>query len=170
MTVRIQALTPDEWPLWRELRLRALEEAPYAFGSTLAEWTGDGDREARWRARLNVPGSRSFLAVFDRLDGLDGQYVGMAGGLPGATDNVVELVSCWVAPEARGRGVGDALLLAVEDFARASGAATLELAVYQDNAPAIALYGRNGLVDTGLRGDVAPDGHRELVLRKRLDR
>ncbi|MDQ2841327.1 MAG: hypothetical protein M3Y72_09865 [Acidobacteriota bacterium] len=44
----------DDWPLWRKLRLEALEEAPYAFSSTLVDWQGEGDTEARWRARLST--------------------------------------------------------------------------------------------------------------------
>ncbi|MCZ7415226.1 GNAT family N-acetyltransferase [Streptomyces sp. WMMC897] len=164
MTPRVRSLGPEGWPVWRELRLRALAEAPYAFGSTLAEWTGDGDREARWRARLAIPGSRSFIAS------LGGQDVGMAGGIPGRTAGVTELTSFWVAPEARGRAVGDALIRAVEDFARASGSALLELAVRPDNAPALALYRRNGLTDTGPQGDLTPDGRREHILRKPLTR
>lgn len=50
-------LTPDDWPIWRELRLAALAEAPQAFGSRLADWQGEGDREERWRDRLSIPGS-----------------------------------------------------------------------------------------------------------------
>ena len=46
------ALNPGDWWLWRELRLAALAEAPAAFSSTLAEWSGAGDTEQRWRARL----------------------------------------------------------------------------------------------------------------------
>ncbi|MBU7600615.1 hypothetical protein JGS22_024025 [Streptomyces sp. P38-E01] len=42
----------------RLLRLAALAEAPYAFGTTLAQWQGEGDRPDRWRARLATPGSR----------------------------------------------------------------------------------------------------------------
>jgi hypothetical protein len=34
------------------LRLAALAEAPAAFGSTLSDWSGPGDTEERWRARL----------------------------------------------------------------------------------------------------------------------
>jgi hypothetical protein len=49
---RLRVLTPDDWRLWRTLRLLALEESPEAFGATLAEWTGPGDAEDRWRGRL----------------------------------------------------------------------------------------------------------------------
>ena len=54
MRIVIEAVvvTSDGWRLWRELRLAALAEAPAAFGSTLAEWSGAVDTEQRWRARL----------------------------------------------------------------------------------------------------------------------
>lgn len=52
-------VSPDSWRMWRELRLAALAEAPNAFGSTLAEWSGAGDTEQRWRARLEDVARRS---------------------------------------------------------------------------------------------------------------
>ena len=55
--VRVRRVTPDEWPLWRGLRLRALAEAPHAFSSRLVDWQGAA--EDRWRARL---GSRQAAA------------------------------------------------------------------------------------------------------------
>lgn len=72
----MRVLTPDDWRAWRQLRLAALAEAPDAFGSRLADWQGDGDREERWRARLGIPGSFNVVAV------LDGEPAGLASGVP----------------------------------------------------------------------------------------
>jgi hypothetical protein len=38
--IEVQLLGPDDWQLWRQLRLQALEKSAAAFSSTLAEWTG----------------------------------------------------------------------------------------------------------------------------------
>lgn len=50
--LQLRVLAPEDWRLWRGLRLEALREAPYAFGSKLADWQGDGDTQERWRDRL----------------------------------------------------------------------------------------------------------------------
>ncbi len=52
--IDVRTVGVEDWRLWRDLRLEALREAPYAFGSTLAEWQGEGDTEVRWRARLST--------------------------------------------------------------------------------------------------------------------
>lgn len=160
--IGIRTLTPDDWPEWRRLRLAALAEAPDAFGSALADWQGDGDREERWRARLGIPGSCHLLAL------LDGVPAGMASGVPGPREGVVELISMWVSGDARGRGVGDRLIGAVEEWAVGRGAEVLRLAVMSGNAPATALYRRHGFGDTGQPGDVLPDGRVQHTMAKRL--
>lgn len=158
----MRVLTSRDWPAWRELRLAALAEAPYAFGSRLADWQGEGDREERWRARLDIPGSVNLIAL------LDGQPAGMASGVL-AGGGEAELISMWVSPAARGRGVGDQLVAAVERWARQACARVLRLAVAHGNENAAALYLRSGFCHTGELGDLMPDGvHREHIMAKRL--
>ncbi|MEU0695466.1 GNAT family N-acetyltransferase [Streptomyces niveus] len=158
--VRLRVLTTNDWPLWRETRLAALTESPHAFKSRLADWHRGG--EERWRARLETPGTYNVVAS------LNGRPAGMASGVPGE-DGVCELRSVWVGPGARGLGVADRLIAAVETWARRSGATTLRLAVIPGNDPAVALYRRNGFVLTGERGDLLPDGlTTEQVMTKPL--
>lgn len=159
----LRVLTPDDWMIWRALRLQALAEAPYAFSSVLADWQGEGDREDRWRGRLSIPGSHNVVAL------ADGDPVGMASGVPTDLDGEVEVISMWVAPQARGREIGDALLQAVAQWARYGGARRLRLAVGDGNAAATSLYLRNGFSLTGELGDLMPDGvRRELIMATEL--
>ncbi|HSE07058.1 MAG TPA: GNAT family N-acetyltransferase [Nocardioidaceae bacterium] len=161
--IELSHVGPDDWRVWRTLRLAALAEAPYAFGSTLADWQGAGDLETRWRSRLGICGSHNVVAT------LCGEPVGMASGVPSDDAGAVELISMWVSPAGRGQGVGDALLREVERWARTTGAGRLQLAVTDGNDPAAAMYLRNGFVFTGALGDVMPDGmRRERVMAKAL--
>lgn len=160
--IELRTLSPDDWRTWRQLRLAALADAPGAFGSQLADWQGAA--EERWRARLAIPGSVNLIAL------VDGEPAGMASGVPG-DGGTAELISMWVSPAARGRGVGDRLVQAVERWARGRGALVLRLAVAETNEPAAALYRRNGFADTGELGDMMPDGvHHEKVMAKELRR
>jgi ribosomal protein S18 acetylase RimI-like enzyme len=157
--IELRVLTPDDWASWRELRLAALAEAPAAFGSRLADWQGAGDCEARWRNRLNIPDSYNVVAL------LHGRPVGMVSGVRTAEDDTVELISMWVSPAGRGRGVGDRLIEAVVDWARQGAARAVRLDVVESNENAIALYRRNGFRTTGDRGGLMPDGvRRENVM------
>jgi len=158
--VYLRVLTADDWPLWRDARLAALTEAPHAFKARLADWHRGG--EEQWRARAELPGSCNVVAL------LDGRLAGMARGVPGEA-GAYELRSVWVGPAARGRGAGDLLVAAVERWARQSGATVLRLSVLPGNEPAVALYRRNGFLDTGEPGDPLPDGvTRERVMAKAL--
>lgn len=64
---------------------------------------------------------------------------------------VCELESMAVDCEARGQGMGAALVTAVTDWARASGGDRIELEVRASNTRAIRLYERAGLYREGLR-------------------
>ena len=161
--IETHRLAVDDWPLWREVRLAALAEAPHAFGSTLAQWQGEGDHPERWRARLATEGSHHVLAL------TEGRPVGMASGMPTDDPGAAELMSMWVSPTVRGQGAGDLLIADVEHWARERHLETLRLAVFPDNTAALALYQRAGFTPSGERDRQLPNGPtQELVMTKRL--
>lgn len=137
----LRVLDADDWEAWRLLRRAALEDAPAAFGSTLAEWSGAGDTEERWRRRLDGV-ARNVLAE------LDGRRAGMVSATS-AVEGDVQLLSMWVAAGARGKGVGDALVEHVKQWAIESGADRVVLDVRTTNTHAISLYARHGFLDAG---------------------
>jgi len=76
-----------------------------------------------------------------------------------AYDHVVDF-SLYVAREQRGRGVGDLLLGAVEQRARALGYHKMVLAAFPTNVPGMRLYERHGFATVGtLRERGLLDGH-----------
>jgi ribosomal protein S18 acetylase RimI-like enzyme len=154
--IALHELNEHDWELWRTLRRAALADSPDAFGSTIAEWTGVGDVEARWRDRLvSVP--------FNVIAALDGSPSGMASGTT-PQDGEVQLISMWVAPEARGRGIGDELIEAVVRWASHSRAEQIALDVRIGNDRAISLYRKNGFLDDGwANGPDAPHPERRMV-------
>ncbi len=155
--VEILVLEEDDWSTWRAVRLRALAEAPWAFGSKLEDWQGDGDTEARWRSRLSeVP--------FNAVAFIGGEAVGQVGALVHDTASTL-LISMWVSPSARGRGVGDSLINAVIEWSSGRGATAVRLNVKTDNRRAISLYERQGFV---IRQDIEPEDATELVMSRNL--
>ena len=152
VTVDALELAPDDWPLWRRLRQAALADAPQAFGSTLAQWTGPGDTEQRWRSRLQDVELNLVLIV-------DGEPVGMVSATAPDADGEVEMISMWVSPQARGQGVGDEAIRRVLAWAadRHPGAPVV-LSVKRTNARARELYSRHGFADAGPSPD-DPDEH-----------
>ncbi|GAB2690470.1 GNAT family N-acetyltransferase [Thalassiella azotivora] len=149
--VVVERLGPADAERFRALRLTALAADPDAFFSTL-----DAERDLTddaWRERL--AGTTATWAA-----SLDGQDVGLVGCVPVSHDGFPELVSLWVGPGARGRGVGRLLVETVADFARGTGARELHLWLADSNTAAAALYDRLGAVPTGRAGHFPePRGH-----------
>jgi len=139
--VEVRRLDPDDWPLWREVRLASLAEAPHAYGSTLArELTFD---ESMWRARLAPENGLSAVAV------LDGRPVGAIGGYTAPDADVVMLMGMWAHPEHRGRGIADALVAELLAWARENAWSQVELRVADGNEVARKLFERHGFTSTG---------------------
>lgn len=147
MTMCIDRLGPVDWRRQRALRLAALAADPDAFYRSLAEEEAFGPD--RWRERLSGTAA-TWVAVVDDVD------VGLGGCLPNSHDGLPELVSLWVSPSARGRGVAGLLVQAAADFARSTGAAELRLWLADTNAAGRALYDRLGAPPTGRTGHFPP--------------
>ncbi|MGI9430866.1 MAG: GNAT family N-acetyltransferase [Myxococcota bacterium] len=142
-TRRLAAL---EWPLYRELRLRSLADSPDAFRRTLEEEAAFP--AAHWETRVlrAADSTRDLPLVAER----SGDPVGLAWGrVDESTPDAAHLYQMWVAPEARGEGVGRMLLQAVVDWARGSNAETLSLGVTCGDTAATRLYRAAGFEPVG---------------------
>ena len=161
----VRTLAAHEWPLYRALRLRALADAPAAFGSTLAEEAARLDQDWAWRLNIAAGSGRDRPLVAE----LDGTGAGLAWAKLAAGDpSLVNLFQMWVAPEARGHGVAAALLDAALAWARAMNAHTMQLGVVCGNDAARRLYERAGFRAIGEPERQRP-GSSRMEQRMRLD-
>jgi ribosomal protein S18 acetylase RimI-like enzyme len=146
--VKIQRVRRDDWERIRDLRLRALEADPGAFGSTHAQ-EANADEDS-WRSWATAWSDASEQALFAALVGE--RWVGMSLGVRWNEDpEVVHLYAMWVEPSSRRQGVGLALVRAVIGWAADLGVGRVVLSVTEDNGGALALYERCGFEDTGER-------------------
>lgn len=137
---------PDDWQLFRTVRLAALREAPYAFGSTLEHEVGRA--EADWR--------RGLLSRTRFVAEVDGSVAGTVSGGDATTPGTAAITAMWVDPLYRRRGVGDLLIKHVLEWARGQGYSDVVLWVAERNEAAERLYERNGFRRTGDVAEVRP--------------
>jgi GNAT superfamily N-acetyltransferase len=163
--MEIRQLTAEDGLAYRNVRLRALREAPAAFASTHAEEAAHP--EAFWRDLLVRTAAAMEATIFavDRGDGaLAGTtFVRVAPEPP----HDAYVGAMWVDEDLRGAGWADRLLESAEDFARRLGSATLELWVSETNPPARRFYERHGYRPTGVT-EPQPSGVIAHMLTKPL--
>jgi ribosomal protein S18 acetylase RimI-like enzyme len=144
---KLERLVVGDEDRLRRIRLRALRDAPDAFETTFE--AASARPFESWRQQLET--LTKFVAVANGLD------VGMArGARHDGHEDTAELISLWVAPAARRRCVGSALIEAVANWARAERFQRLVLDVTEGNAAALALYTRTGFLPTGRVGSMPP--------------
>ena len=104
----------------------------------------------------------------------DSPHRGLIGALRPNESGTAHLVSMWVAPPLRGRGVSDDLVRRVIAWANDSGSHRLELSCTEGNKYAEILYIRHGFVRTGEAETRERDGMTEfdmtLPLKRASDR
>jgi predicted GNAT family acetyltransferase len=153
MAADARRLSPDDWEVLRDIRLRALADTPDAFGSTLEREQDLPEKE--WRRRLVRP-------VMVVLDGE--RPVSMAGTFADA--GRLQVWGMWTDPGHRGRGHARALLDALLGDAIAAGQ-PVSLHVNIANAEARALYEHYGFVGTGELEPLRPGSDQRIELMRR---
>ena len=140
--MEVRRLAPHEWQVLRSLRLAALRDSPDWFWSTYDE---EVERPDEWWQR-----SARDVAWFIAHD--SGRPVGLAAALrsPELPETERHVISMWVEPAARGRGIGRSLIEQIKEWARADGAESLHLEVTATNAAATHLYEACGFQPTGV--------------------
>ena len=167
--VTARRVRASEWRELRDLRLRALQDAPLAFGSTFereAAYTDEGWQDQAARAEAGVD-EVAVVAVADSA------HVAMARGYVGTSDEpdprpVVWLIGVYVDRRWRRRGLGHMVSEEVITCARERGVSKVLLHVADWNGPARRVYESLGFTLTGARTTLAHDStvpEAEMALR-----
>ena len=160
----IRRVRPDDDVLVRDVRLRALATDPLSFGSTHAREVAFG--AAVWRERCLEQSAGDDAATWLALDE---RPIEMGVGMvvvrrDRERAHVFGVYGMWVAPEARGAGVGRALLETALAWIRGRGT-RVELSVTDRAASARRLYTRLGFAPTGR---TTPSSHAADVVEHAL--
>ena len=142
--VEICPAGPDDWATYRDVRLAALADTPGAFSSTLEREAAFG--EDVWRGRLGS--AATFLAWRAGVPVGTVTVLGYHESHNHDFTGAAHIVAMWVSPAARGLRIGGQLVKAALDHARAAGAPSAVLWVFEDNQPARRLYERMGFRPT----------------------
>jgi ribosomal protein S18 acetylase RimI-like enzyme len=140
--VTIRRIQPGEGTALRDIRLRAICDTPDAFAVSLANTLAQSDAGWTTWATVNARGESSIMYVAEDAP----LWIGMAGGMLDTAhpEGVADLISVWVDPDYRGRGLGRRLVEQVAAWARGRAVRRLELWVTEGNTAAIELYSRCG--------------------------
>jgi phosphinothricin acetyltransferase len=158
--ITIEPMTPDDWPAVRRI---------YAEGIA----TGDATLEREAPDWHHFDHSHPLECRLVARDGRDGPVLGwtaLGGYSARKVYSGVAWESVYVATEARGRGVGRALLEALIPASEAAGFWTLLAGVLIDNTASLALHEAVGFRRVGVQHGLGQDATgrwRDVVLLER---
>jgi ribosomal protein S18 acetylase RimI-like enzyme len=143
----IRRIAPSDGLVLKDIRLRALRQAPEAFAQSAAEVENDPDEEwIAWATELAADDGDSvvFLAL-----GAEAPPIGMAGAYLHPHEAEVVVWGVWVDPAARGAGWGRRLMERVIEWAQNQNRSRLALWVTSTSEPALCLYRGLGFEEVG---------------------
>ncbi len=143
--VAIRPVRADEWRRWRATRLRMLRDDADFFSTRYEDMVREPDQTWRdWVAEA-AAGEQKALFIAEE----DDSWLGVVGAFARVHPLEVQLISMWVDPTARGRGVARDLIRAVARWTTGRGSSRVVLFVQEANEPAQKLYERAGFRPTG---------------------
>ena len=153
-TLKVREFRIEEWPLYRELRFSSLKESPDAFGRTLQE------EQARptefWKDRMSegVQSEGSLPLIAE----LDSTPCGLVWARLKSTDpQEVNVYQMWVHPDYRGKGIAQAFMKHIIEWARRIGATQIVLGATCGDTPANRLYKGLGFKSYRAPEKIRPD-------------
>ncbi len=149
-----------------EVRLRPARARDLDALVCLEETSFAGDRLTRRSLRRFLASPRAPVLV---AEGPGGTVLGSAVVLRRRGSGVERLYSLAVAPEARGSGVGGALLDHLLARAVLRGTRAVRLEVREDNGAAIGLYRSRGFHETGRTPGYYADGAAAVRMERPLE-
>jgi len=158
--VRVEPMTPADWPDVHRIYAQGIATGDATLEREAPDWD-HFDRSHRHDCRLVARRTaRSPVVGWVALTAYSGRrvYSGVAWE------------SVYVAEEARGQGVGRALLEALIEVSEAAGFWTLLAGIMAENRASIALHGRCGFRRVGVMRAIGRDGRdrwRDVVLMER---
>lgn len=159
-TVRIEAMTPEDWPTVRRIYAEGIATGDATLEREAPDWS-HFDRSHRHDCR--------FVARAGRGGGILG-WTALTAYSARRVYAGVAWESVYVAAAARGQGVGRALLEALIPASEAAGLWTLLAGVLADNAPSLALHEAVGFRRVGVHERIGQDATgrwRDVVLLER---
>lgn len=160
--IDVRAVTVDDWPQLRAIRLEALRDTPSAYATTYDETIAFPDSLWFEHTKASVAGVDQITVVgFD-----DDKAVSLATGLlrEHHAALITVVVSVYVTASVRGTGTGDRMLSLIHAWGAASGSSQASLWVEEANARAIGFYERVGYSMTLDRAPVS--NHHGLFERR----
>lgn len=150
----IKIITPENWELYKSVRLNSLKESPGSFGSIYDQEVELSDEE--WRSRLDL--KFRDIDALPLIVELNGWPVGIAWGFIHKPNlQVAHIYQMWVSPELRGQGIAKSLLLKIKAWALGRGCSLMALGVTTSNEAAVNLYKSFGFVAAGQLEELRAD-------------